>query len=63
MADIHAPDSGDLLTSAALCAVEDPLAERSYVLADVDCKACLAVIDAQPGILSWMIERPAVSRG
>lgn len=56
---IHAPDSGDVLTSAPLCEIEDPFAERSYTLADVDCEACLVIINAQPGVLSWMIERGA----
>jgi hypothetical protein len=54
---IHAPDREDLLSAAPLCMIEDPLAERSYTLTDVSCRACLAIIDAQPGVLSWMLNR------
>ena len=59
---IHAPDREDLLASAALCRIEDPAAERSYVLADVNCRPCLAIIDAQPGVLAWMIGDSADAR-
>lgn len=54
---IHAPDRDDMLDSAPLCVIEDPGAVRSYSLRDVNCRACLEIIDAQPGVLSWMIGR------
>lgn len=54
---IHAPDHEDLLESGPLCVIEDPGAVRSFSLADVNCQVCLAIIEAQPGVLSWMIGR------
>ena len=55
---IHAPDREDVLDSAPLCMVEDPAAARSFSLVDVNCRACLEIVEAQPGVLSWMIGRP-----
>jgi hypothetical protein len=55
---VHAPDREDMLTSAPLCGTEDPAAVRSFILSDANCKACLAIIDAQPGVLAWMIGSP-----
>ena len=53
---VHAADSDDVLHSRPLCGIEDPNAERTYALKYVDCRACLAIIDAQPGVLAWLIE-------